>query len=99
MKDYNRLSFDALERHEVWRAEQSRVFKEVKLASQIVAEVTDRDEVEQGGEGEQGGGEVQDVQATDIPSPDIGDTPSKTRLETAAESFGEDNGEVTVGSL
>lgn len=38
--DYSRLSFEALERHEIWRIEQSRIFKEVRLAAQIVNEVT-----------------------------------------------------------
>lgn len=41
--NYNRLSFNALERAEVWREEQRRIFAEVKLATEIVAAVTGMD--------------------------------------------------------
>ena len=41
--NYSRLSFDALERAEIWREEQRKIFAEVKLAAEIVAEVTGAD--------------------------------------------------------
>lgn len=42
IQDYARVSFDALSRHEIWRAEQEKFFAEVKMADQIVKEVSGR---------------------------------------------------------